>query len=334
MTAPAELQLASLEKFGKAIGMDVPEYVVPSSRHIVAGNHRVHVLDWGTEGKPHVVFLHGMGLTAHTWSMVCLALRQDYHCHAVDLRGHGESEWSPVLDYGAEAHARDVAGVVDAVSPDGPVVLVGMSLGGITALTYAVDHVERLRGLVIVDIAPPVDTEERPKGPEARPIQAQAEGPSLADTVDEFIDHALVMNPRRDRETLRVSMLNNLRQTPEGKWTWKNDRRPYERMLAMMKEAAEAAEAAKAEGDTTTPTTPNMPNPFSALAEKLATMTVPVRLVRGGDSMVVSSAAAEAFAAQLPTATLVEVPKAGHTVQGDNPPGFVEAVRPFLDSLA
>lgn len=328
MTAPAELQLASLERFGKAIGMDVAEYVVPSSRHVLAGNHRVHVLDWGSEGKPPIVFLHGMGLTAHTWSMVCLALRQDYHCHAVDLRGHGESEWSPVLDYGAEAHARDVAGVVDAVSPDAPVVLVGMSLGGIAALTYAVDHEERLRGLVVVDIAPPLDTEERPEGSEARPIQAQAEGPSLADTVEEFIDHALVMNPRRDRETLRVSMLNNLRQTPEGKWTWKNDRRPYERMLATMKEAAEG------QGDAPSSPAPALPNPFSALGEKLATMTVPVRLVRGGDSLVVSPAAAEAFVAQLPNATLVEVPKAGHTVQGDNPPGFVEAVRPFLDSLA
>jgi len=68
---------------------------------------RLHYLDWGRRDRPALLFLHGGALTAHTWDLVCLALRADFHCLAVDLRGHGDSEWSPNLDYGRDRRVSD-----------------------------------------------------------------------------------------------------------------------------------------------------------------------------------------------------------------------------------
>ena len=59
------------------------------------------------------MFLHGGGLSAHTWDIVCLALREEYRCYALDLRGHGDSEWSPALDYSLGAHLRDLEAFAD-----------------------------------------------------------------------------------------------------------------------------------------------------------------------------------------------------------------------------
>src|SRR5262245_32909646 len=88
-------------------GVEVP-VSLPSSHHLVVGGLRLHYLDWGTAGRPPIVFLHGGALTAHTWDVVCLALRSEYRCLALDQRGHGDSEWSPVMDYGADAHRDDL----------------------------------------------------------------------------------------------------------------------------------------------------------------------------------------------------------------------------------
>ena len=112
--------------------LDLPAFIVPAEHLVVLGRMRFRYLDWGTPGKTPLLFLHGGGLTAHTWDLVCLALRADYRCLALDLRGHGDSEWSPEMDYGIAAHSGDVEALVDHLGLDG-LGLVGMSLGGLTA---------------------------------------------------------------------------------------------------------------------------------------------------------------------------------------------------------
>ena len=89
-----------------AAGVGVTHLVLPEHEHVVLGGMRLHYLDWGSpgggRGTPRglpVVFLHGGGLNAHTWDIICLAVREEHHCYALDLRGHGDSEWSPALDY-------------------------------------------------------------------------------------------------------------------------------------------------------------------------------------------------------------------------------------------
>ena len=121
---------------------------------------RLHYLDWGPAGRRPgtpggwpLVFLHGGGLNAHTWDIVCLALREEYRCYALDLRGHGDSEWSPAQDYSLGAHLQDLEVFADHLNI-ARFFLVGQSLGGIIGIGYASRHPRRLAGLVAVDSGP------------------------------------------------------------------------------------------------------------------------------------------------------------------------------------
>src|SRR5215470_8670744 len=155
MSLDAEEFRAHLELSAAIAGITLPEIVLPDEHHLLLGRMRLAYLDWGTPGRPPVVFLHGGGLNAHTWDLVCLALRRERHCVALDQRGHGESEWSPQMDYSTETHARDLDAFVGALGLE-RFVLVGMSLGGVNSLAWAGQHSPRLAGLVLVDVGPEI----------------------------------------------------------------------------------------------------------------------------------------------------------------------------------
>ena len=134
--------------------------VLPRHEQVVLGGMRLHYLDWGPAGRRPgtpggwpLVFLHGGGLNAHTWDIVCLALREEYRCYALDLRGHGDSEWSPAQDYSLGAHLQDLEAFADHLDL-ARFFLVGQSLGGIIGIGYASRHPRRLAGLVAVDSGP------------------------------------------------------------------------------------------------------------------------------------------------------------------------------------
>src|SRR4051812_11669420 len=112
-STPATEQLSHLERAVSLAGLGAVEVVLPAEREAALDGIRLHWLDWGTEGWPPVLFLHGGCLTARTWDLVCLALRGDHHCVAPDARGHGDSEWSPGLDYGVETLAADLERLVE-----------------------------------------------------------------------------------------------------------------------------------------------------------------------------------------------------------------------------
>jgi pimeloyl-ACP methyl ester carboxylesterase len=282
-------------------GLTLPALIVPDEHQVVLGRMRFRYLDWGTAGKKPLLFLHGGGLTAHTWDLVCLSLREDYRCLALDLRGHGDSEWSPEMDYGIEAHSRDVEALVDHLGLDG-LGLVGMSLGGLTAIAYAGRQSARLSALVIVDSGP----EGREEG--ARRIQEFVAAPAEFDSIDEVIERALSFNPRRDPKLLRRSLQHNLRHMPNGKLTWKHDRRHRAKF--------DAEEWARRR---------------QGLWDEVARITCPTLVVRGGRSDVFHDEDAEKLAKALPRGSWVRVEDAGHTVQGDNPRGLVAELRRFLN---
>jgi esterase len=144
---------AHLREAADLAGLPLDEIVLPTDGWLTANALRLHYLDWGTAGRPPVLFLHGRSLAAHTWDLVCLALRREYHCLALDLRGHGDSDWSSEADYGLDAHRADLEAAAEQLVT-GRFILVGMSLGGAISLAYAGEHAERLAGLVLVDIGP------------------------------------------------------------------------------------------------------------------------------------------------------------------------------------
>jgi esterase len=290
--------LEYLRRVALHAGLDVAEIVAPADGFVQSGDLRLHYLDWGGEGRRPIVFLHGGGLTSHTWDAVCLALRADYHCLALDQRGHGDSDWAD--DYGIGGRAGDVDAFVRDRGLD-DFVLVGMSMGGIAALGYAADHADALRALVIVDVGPEVQIEG------ARRITSFMAQPSELDSVDDFVERALSFNPLRDRELLRFSLLHNLRRLPSGKWTWKYDTRPRQHA------DPERSRIHSRE-----------------LWGVIDRISCPALVVRGERSDIFHREDAERLAEALPRGSWVEIEGAGHTIQGDNPAGLVAALRPFL----
>src|ERR1700735_3788190 len=129
---------------------------LPQDQNVIVGAMRFHYLDWGGAGVP-ILFLHGGGINAHTWDCVAVMLRDRYRCIALDQRGHGDSEWSPVVDYRIGTHVGDIAGFIEAMGLERPI-LVGQSMGGLNSITYATRHSDQMRGMVIVDVAPEVSS--------------------------------------------------------------------------------------------------------------------------------------------------------------------------------
>ena len=286
-------------------GLSFPELVLPETHDVVLRRMRFHYLDWGTAGRPPIVFLHGGGLNAHTWDLVCLGLRRERHCFALDQRGHGESEWSPVMDYRTESHVGDLEAFVDHLGLD-RFVLVGMSLGGANALAWAGSHSERLAALVLVDVGPEV----RQAG--VRKIAAFTSEATPLDSIEDFVAKALAFNPRRDATLLRRSLLHNLRRMPDGKWMWKYDQRHRARAL-------DPAAAGRRR---------------DLLWSAVAKVSCPTLVVRGAESDVFHDEDAERLSGALPHGRWVKIANAGHTVQGDNPAGLLVALRAFLSEVA
>lgn len=293
-------QIRMLQHAVRVAGLTPRETVLPESRQVIVGTMRFHYLDWGGTGHP-ILFLHGGGLNAHTWDVVALMLHESYRCIALDQRGHGDSEWSPSIDYGVETQVRDVEGFIELLGLEKPVVI-GQSMGGLNAMAYAVRHSDDITGLVIVDVGPEIN----PAGAER--IRAFSSTPEL-DSLEEFLERAVKFNPLRDPEVLRRSLFYNLRQLPNGKWTLKHDQRRGS-------EDNSRNEAQRAR-----------------LAAEITRIGCPTLIVRGAQSDILSDEGAEKFAHMLPRARWVRVENAGHNVHGDNPRGLLEAMHPFLSEI-
>src|SRR5947207_770880 len=281
-------------------GFSFDGVVLPRGHYVQVGGMRLHYLDWGGDGLPPMLFLHGGALTAHTWDLVCLALRDDYHCIALDQRGHGDSGWAEDADYSIGAQLADTKGFVDKLGLD-RFILVGMSLGAINSLAFAIAHPERLNALVIIDAGPEI------RRPGSSRIRDFVNGVAETVTIEGIIEKALQFNPRRDPTILRRSLMHALRQQPDGSWKWKYDRRRFQ-VLDQEKHRSERA----------------------ALADGLSRIACPTLIVRGGESDVFHEEDGIRLAQRLPDGKFVTVPGAGHTVQGDNPKDLVAELRRFL----
>jgi pimeloyl-ACP methyl ester carboxylesterase len=286
---------ATLPQLARRLGVRFEDATVPHDLTFTgAGGTRLHALDWGGDGVP-ALFLHGGRLTARTWDYVCLGLRSRVHAVALDLRGHGDSDW--VDDYSFADSVADVAAVLDALGWR-TAHLIGMSLGGNIAAHFAAAAPERVATLVPVDVGPGVAFEGTAR------MRSFFKSLERAESVEAVVDAAMKISPESDRERVAYRMRAMLRQSARGDWTWRYDprRRPdYAALLAK---------------------TENM----TAAAERLV---APCLVVRGGRSLVFSDEAAARFAALFAVGEWVVIPDAGHNVQEDNPAGLIAALTQF-----
>jgi pimeloyl-ACP methyl ester carboxylesterase len=254
-----------------------------------------HYLDWGTAGERPMLLLHGGAQTAHSWDEVAPGLASDHHVLALDQRGHGDSAWAPDGAYRRDDFVADIRAFLDHRDWRAAT-LVALSLGGLNALAFAACHPERVNGLVVVDVAPTI----APAGGQA--IRAQLAVHDFA-SFDEAVGRAHAFNPRRSLENIRTRLRHSLRQGSDGRWSYKFD---------------PAIGSGGLEAD------------FDRLWEQVRSIRCPTLLVRGAQSAILTRETAARFTRELPGSAVVEVPGAGHSVMGDNPTGFVSAIRPFL----
>jgi len=271
---------------------------LPDDHQLIVGAMRFHYLDWGGSGTP-ILFLHGGGINAHTWDCVAVMLGERHRCIALDQRGHGDSEWSPVVDYRIAAHVGDIEGFIETTGLQRPIV-VGQSMGGLNSIAYATRHGDQISAMVIVDVAPEISASG------AERIREFSSIPEL-DSPQAFLERAVRFNPIRDPAALRRSLHYNLRQTPAGKWTFKHDQR----------RRSDDATRSFAEDR-------------ARLVSDLSRIRCPTLVVRGALSDVLTDAAAEKFARSLPDGRWVRVEKSGHNVQGDNPRALLDAMLAFF----
>jgi len=250
---------------------------------------RVSGLVWGS-GEPELVLLHGGAQNAHTWDTVALAL--DRPLVAIDLPGHGHSDAPAGGSLDVRTNAADVACAVRELAPEAGAV-VGMSLGGLTAIALADTAPDLVRRAVLVDVTPRVE------GPGAAAIVAFVNGPESFADFDELLARTVEFNPTRSVSSLRRGILHNALQRDDGSWVWR-----YRRFT----DGNDVGEA------------PDRDLRAHDLWDALSRIQVPLMLVRGmrPGSVVDDDAEAE-LRRRLPQARVEHVAEAGHSVQGDDP---------------
>ncbi len=242
--------------------------------------------------SPQVTLVHGAGLNAHTWDTTVLALGQSVI--AIDLPGHGDSSWREDADYRARTLAPDVAAAMRALS-DEPQVLVGHSLGGLTAASVAAEHPELVRALILVDIAPGIDLSAGPS--------ALREFFTVIDFAsrEEMVDRAMAFGLGGDRADTERGVFHNSRIRPDSRAEWKHH---FAHLAHTALAATEEAGARPLSHD-------------DELWDALERVEAPLLLVRGTRGYV-SETAAEEFSRRLTQARRIDV-EAGHNVQENDP---------------
>ena len=269
-----------------------------ASRFFSSAGLRLHVLDHGGAGRP-VVFLHGGSAHARWWDFVVPHLGDGLHAYALDLRGHGDSEWARDSAYAIEDYARDLSRMLEAFGLEEPA-LVGHSFGSFVGLHYAVAHPRELSALVLVDGRASFG------GSGSRTLKllgmfGAAEYGTLEEAVGKFrpLPKETIAAPQVVEHVAR----HGFRKQGE-RWTTKFDR------------ASLASHAA-----------------FD-LKNRLGELDVPVLFVRGERSEVISAAAAARLAAACRQGAVVEIPQAHHHVLIDRPEELGREIAEFLKRVA
>jgi pimeloyl-ACP methyl ester carboxylesterase len=263
---------------------------------------RVSALVWG-RGDPELVLLHGGAQNAHTWDSVALAVARPLV--AVDLPGHGHSDWRDDHDYGPQRNAEAVAAALEQLAPHA-VAVVGMSLGGLTALALAARRPDLVRRLLLVDVTPGANAVK------AEPVVSFVSGPESFASFDEILARTIAHHPTRSPSSLRRGVLHNARPREDGRWVWRYDRQSRLRS------------AVASGGDLG----------FGAYWDDVGRLRIPLLLVRGSLSSVVDDADVAELRRRKPDAEVVLVPGAGHSVQGDQPVALARIIDRFSSGIS
>ena len=261
---------------------------------------------WGSNNEELVILLHGGGQTRHAWGDTGKKLAEaGYHSVALDLRGHGDSEWHADGDYSIRAYKDDLVSIINEIGK--PARLVGASLGGMASLVLAGDEInsDLCTALIMVDIGIYPD----PVGSD-RIVNFMLSGEKGFDSLENVAKSISNYLPHRKKPKDLEGLKKNLRLKSDGRYYWHWDprfirRRPGSRDRRYFDLQLKAAEK----------------------------VTIPTLLIRGALSDVVTMEDVDYFLSVISHAKFVEIENAAHMIAGDRNDIFAEEAIKFLKSL-
>ena len=267
-----------------------------------ADGNRLVADSWG--GGAPVLLLHGGGQTRHSWGDTARRLAETgRNAIAVDLRGHGDSEWPADPQYGMDRNAADLEAILDELAQ--PPALVGASMGGIAALMAVGRRNAAGRaaasGLVLVDVTPQL---ERSGVVRIRDFMTAA--PDGFSSLDDEAEMVAAYLPGRTRPPSTTGLAKNLRQGEDGRYRWHWDPRILDGFSV------------------------DLNSHHEALAAAAESVRIPTLLVRGSLSDVVGQQGVDELRRLIPHAEVAKVAGAGHMVAGDDNDSFTQAILEFI----
>jgi pimeloyl-ACP methyl ester carboxylesterase len=263
---------------------------------------KLHVQDYGTAGKPQMLCMHGSAAHAHWFDFVAAGFTADYHVLALDQRGHGDSQWdcSAEPEYTYDRYAADIHALTETLDMR-DFILVGHSMGGLVSIVYAATYPGRAKAFIMIDSSVNMPADRVAAMNEI----GSREGSSYADQ-SEFVAKYKVRPTGSSRATpgmVRHLALHSGRQFEDGRWRSKVDRNVYARRV----------------GRNLTP--------------YWANIKIPALLMKGDRSRRVSPEIIASIKALAPQVEVTEVAGCDHHVTLDNPQGFVQAAKEYINKI-
>lgn len=289
--------------------MEVNAPVEPISHYFYSHRLKLHFWDWGQDGKPSLVLVHGGLDHARNWDWVARSLREHFHVYAIDLRGHGNSAWAPGAIYSVAEYVLDLSALIDIID-DFPIYLVGHSLGGVIVLHYSGIYPDRVAKLVSIEgFGPPAShrvhrpASERIRNWIEQTRQSEQRTPRSYPSLEDAVGRMKEANPHLLDEVARHLTLHGTNWNPDGSLIWKFDNfaRPFGPYGYNLDDAKEV----------------------------LSQITCPVLLFWGRESWAEDPDGDSRITA-ISNQRLVKVPNAGHWVHHDQLQVFLAEVSRFL----
>ncbi len=279
----------------------------PISRYYVSQRLKLHYTVWGDEANPPLLLIHGNRDHARTWDAVAKRLCGDYCIYAVDLRGHGDSQWSVGSQYSMPEFVLDVAMLGQELNRY-PLTIVGHSLGGAVTLNYAGIFPQNVSKIVAIEGLGPRVGEPTPASVRMRHWIGELEEfdrrqPRRYATEEDAVKRMREENPHLTSEMAQHLTRHGMRQNDDGTRSWKFDNyvrlhSPYEFNIAEAREIWNQ-------------------------------IRCPVLLIRGSESWA-GDPEADGKASAFHNCKAVMVKDAGHWVHHDQLEVFMQVLRDFL----
>ena len=278
---------------GLAVSAGV-SHAQPVDRFATVNGLRIHYLEWGTSGKQPMILLHGIGRVAHAFDHLAPHFSKGHHVIAVDMRGHGDSDWDPQGNYLVEDYVRDIEGLVAQLKLRN-IVLWGNSTGGRVAQVFAGLHPDLVSAVIAEDVGP-----ERPREISDRRATRMSQEEKGWASLDELLAQLKKDNPLTSEQVLRTLAQYGSKRRADGRIVWKRD--------------------------------PGIGKGFvpTELWQTVRQIKAPIIYILGGASSIVPAETQEQLRKALPQVQIITMPGLGHYPSDEKPEDFLVIADGFL----